>query len=118
MEVKPHASEDQGCLCPGGPGFLDLQGTVDKTLALIEEAASQGARLIAFPETWIPGYPWFLWLQAPAHYMPLVQRYHQNSLVLTASRPDGSAQRRASTPSTWCWATASVITARSTSANG
>ncbi|WP_409302475.1 carbon-nitrogen hydrolase family protein [Pseudomonas sp. KCJK8993] len=68
------------------PVFLDLQGTVDKTLALIEQAASQGARLIAFPETWIPGYPWFLWLDAPANYMPLVQRYHQNSLVLDSEQ--------------------------------
>lgn len=68
------------------PVFLDLQGTVDKTLALIEEAAGQGAELIAFPETWIPGYPWFLWLDAPAAYMPLVHRYHENSLVLDSEQ--------------------------------
>ena len=40
------------------PVFLDLDATVDKTIALIEEAAAQGAKLIAFPETFIPGYPW------------------------------------------------------------
>lgn len=68
------------------PVFLDLDATIDKTLLLIEEAASNGAQLIAFPETWIPGYPWFLWLDAPAWNMPLVRRYHENSLVL------GSAQ--------------------------
>ncbi|MCK9700676.1 carbon-nitrogen hydrolase family protein [Pseudomonas syringae pv. syringae] len=64
------------------PLFLDLDATVDKTIALMEQAAAAGAGLIAFPETWIPGYPWFLWLDAPAWNMPLVQRYHQQSLVL------------------------------------
>ncbi|SDI21608.1 aliphatic nitrilase [Pseudomonas flavescens] len=64
------------------PVFLDLAGTLDKTIALIEEAAAAGARLIAFPETWLPGYPWFLWLDSPAANMPLVRRYHEQSLVL------------------------------------
>lgn len=64
------------------PVFLDLAGTLDKTITLIEEAASQGAQLIAFPETWLPGYPWFLWLDSPAANMPWVRRYHENSLVL------------------------------------
>ena len=32
------------------PVFLDTDATVDKTCALIAEAAGQGARLVAFPE--------------------------------------------------------------------
>ncbi|MDS7932891.1 carbon-nitrogen hydrolase family protein [Acinetobacter sp. V91_7] len=71
------------------PVFLDLSGTVDKTIALIKEAADNGAELIAFPETWIPGYPWFLWLDSPAANMPLVYQYHQNSLTLDS----GHAQK-------------------------
>lgn len=43
------------------PVWLDLQGTVDKTIRLIEEAASNGAKLITFPEVWIPGYPGWIW---------------------------------------------------------
>lgn len=64
------------------PVFMDLEGTIDKTIQLIADAAKQGAELIAFPETWIPGYPWFLWLDSPAANMPLVYQYHQNSLIL------------------------------------
>tara|TARA_A100001391_G_scaffold126315_1_gene86393 strand:- start:3299 stop:4315 length:1017 start_codon:yes stop_codon:yes gene_type:complete len=64
------------------PVFLDLEATIDKSIGLIEEAAHQGARLIAFPETWLPGYPWFLWLDSPAWGMQFIQRYHDNSLVL------------------------------------
>jgi nitrilase len=43
-----------------GPIYLDLQGSLDKAIRLIAEAASLGARLIAFPETWLPGYPAWL----------------------------------------------------------
>ena len=39
------------------PVFLDLEKTVDKTCALIEEAARNGAQLVAFPETYLPAFP-------------------------------------------------------------
>src|SRR5258708_25625356 len=64
------------------PVWLDLDATVDKTIALIEQAAGEGAKLIAFPETFIPGYPWQIWLGAPAWAIGrgFVQRYFDNSL--------------------------------------
>lgn len=43
------------------PEWLDLAGTVKKTCDLITEAAGNGARLIAFPECWITGYPGWIW---------------------------------------------------------
>ena len=68
------------------PAFLDLQGSVDKTIKIIAEAAEKGVELIAFPETWIPGYPWFLWLDSPAANMPWVYQYHLNSLELNSEQ--------------------------------
>ncbi len=63
------------------PVFLDLDATVEKSIGLIAEAAAHGAKLIAFPETFLPGYPWHIWLDSPAWGMQFVQRYFDNSLV-------------------------------------
>ncbi len=43
--------------------FLDIDAGVEKACRLIEEARRGGARVIAFPETWLPGYPFWLWTE-------------------------------------------------------
>ncbi len=63
------------------PVFMDLDASVDKAIKLIEEAASQGVKLIAFPETWLPGYPWYIWLDAAAMNMQHVPKYSAESIV-------------------------------------
>jgi nitrilase len=47
------------------PVFLDTDATVDKVCALIAEAAGQGARLVAFPEVFVAGYPYWSWVMNP-----------------------------------------------------
>lgn len=74
------------------PVFLDLNASIDKSIGLIEEAAKNGADLIAFPETFLPGYPWFIWLDSPAWGMQFVQRYHDNSLVYGSPEAERIAQ--------------------------
>lgn len=49
------------------PVFLDTEKTIDKTCSLIEEAAKHGARLIAFPETYVPAFPLWCALRAPLY---------------------------------------------------
>jgi len=45
--------------------FLDRGRTIDKAVRLIGEAASNGARLVAFGEAFLPGHPiWFHFLPA------------------------------------------------------
>jgi len=47
------------------PIFLDREATVEKACQLIEEAASKGAELIAFPEVFIPAYPYWNRINRP-----------------------------------------------------
>jgi predicted amidohydrolase len=67
------------------PVFLDLDATVDKAVALIEQAGAAGARLIAFPETWIPTYP--LWVFGAAGWRDpaaasVYAELHRNALAI------------------------------------
>ncbi len=56
------------------PVFMDRDRTVEKAVGLIGDAATKGARLVAFGETFVPGYPAWLdlcpgsaaWDSAPA----------------------------------------------------
>jgi aliphatic nitrilase len=61
------------------PVWFDMEATTDKVISLMAEAAKNGAELIAFPETFIPGYPWQIWLDSPAAGMGLVPQYWANS---------------------------------------
>lgn len=47
--------------------YLDTDATIDKALNLIAEGARHGARLIAFPESFVPGFPIWVALAAPIH---------------------------------------------------
>lgn len=70
------------------PAFLDLDQGIAKAIGYIEQAAKEGAALIAFPEAWLPGYPWWIWLDSPAWGMQFVQRYFENSLVVGSPQWD------------------------------
>src|SRR3990170_3436368 len=47
------------------PVFLDREATTEKASRLIREAGAGGARLVGFPEGFIPGHPlWYHFLSA------------------------------------------------------
>ncbi|KAL2670229.1 hypothetical protein Neosp_014696 [[Neocosmospora] mangrovei] len=68
------------------PVYLDLAASVQKAVALIREAAEHGAKLIAFPECWLPGYPAWIWAR-PVDF-DLQTRYIYNSLSLDSEAMD------------------------------
>jgi nitrilase len=45
------------------PVLLDRAATLDKVAELVAEAGRNGARLAVFPETFVPGYPLWVWGQ-------------------------------------------------------
>jgi nitrilase len=75
------------------PAFLDLKAGVAKTIDLMREASAAGAKLIAFPECWIPGYPWWIWLDSPAWGMQFVGRHFENCMA--ADGPEAAEIARA-----------------------
>ncbi|WP_237387425.1 carbon-nitrogen hydrolase family protein [Xenorhabdus sp. Sc-CR9] len=47
------------------PIYLNTEATVDLVCRLIQEAAGNGASLIAFPEVFVSGYPYWNWVMNP-----------------------------------------------------
>ncbi len=76
------------------PVFLNLDQSIAKAGVLVEQAADQGARLVAFPETWLPGYPVWLdespkaaiWNHPPAQ--ALYQILADNAIVIPGPHLD------------------------------
>ena len=57
------------------PVFLDREATVSKARELIAEAGRSGARLIVFPEAFIPTYPDWVWRIPPGQHRMLADVY-------------------------------------------
>jgi aliphatic nitrilase len=64
--------------------FLDADATVDKGISFIREASKAGAALVAFPESFIPGFPVWAALRAPIENHDFFR-----SLAMQSVRKDG-----------------------------
>ena len=81
-------------IAQAAPVFLNLEESVEKAVRLTAEAAAKGARLVAFGETWLPGYP--AWLDlcpgAASWDHPPAKRAHarlvENSAVIPGPETD------------------------------
>ncbi len=84
------------------PEFLDRDATVQKVVRLTKEAAGLGARLIVFPETFIPTYPDWVWRAAAwdGPFEALTARLREESVQVPSSATDelGKAARSARGP--------------------
>jgi nitrilase len=81
------------------PVFMDLDRTVEKAVGLIEEAGHQGARVVVFPEAFIPGFPYWVNLSSVLFHGKLFVKLWENSIDLSSDaaviRPLQDAARRA-----------------------
>ena len=59
------------------PVTLHRDRTLQRGVELIEQAAGKGARLISFPEAWLPGYPEWLWRLRPGDDYALTGEIHR-----------------------------------------
>lgn len=58
------------------PVLLDRAATISRMLLQMAEAAAAGARLVVFPEAYIPGYPTWIWRLKPGADMALAGDIH------------------------------------------
>ena len=64
------------------PVFLDTEATVDKVCGLIAEAAGHGARLVAFPEVFVAGYPYWSWIANPIDGSPWFEKLARSAIEI------------------------------------
>lgn len=70
------------------PAFLDPDATVAKARTLIAEAAGNGATLVAFPEVFVPGYPYWNWTMTPVQGSEWFERLHSASVEIPGPQVD------------------------------
>jgi aliphatic nitrilase len=70
----------KACSAHVAPVFLDAQATVQKACGLIAEAARAGARLMAFPESFVPAFPIWAGVAAPIHNHEFFKRLAAESI--------------------------------------
>ena len=70
------------------PVFLNREATVDKACQLIQEASRNGAKLVAFPETFVPGYPYWIWMDSPLKHNELFSRLFKEAVEIPSPATD------------------------------
>src|SRR5260370_21940331 len=59
-QAAANSKQVRVAIAQSAPVYLDKQASLAKALGVIRQAAKRGAQLVAFGETWLPGYPAWL----------------------------------------------------------
>lgn len=59
------------------PALLDRAQCLQRAVAAVAEAAGGGARVVVFPEAFVPGYPAWIWRLRPGTDLALSERLHR-----------------------------------------
>lgn len=62
------------------PVFLNVEKTIDKAISFIKEASENGAKLIAFPEVFVAGYPYWNWVMTPVQGSKWYEQLYKSSV--------------------------------------
>ena len=62
------------------PVLFDRDSTTEKVIKNIKKCGEEGIRLAVFPETFIPNYPYFAWLNPPAVISELHGKLHDQAV--------------------------------------
>jgi predicted amidohydrolase len=67
------------------PVYFDRDASTEKACHLIQEAGARGATLAAFGESWLPGYPFFVWGSATGS---MAAEYLANAVEIPSATTD------------------------------
>ncbi len=71
------------------PEYFDSKATLDKAVSLIGEAAKNGAKLVVFPETFLPGFPyWSLDMTKGPEWAGTWAEYLRHSIEVPSEETD------------------------------
>lgn len=72
------------------PAFMNLNASLDRAVAAILEAGSNGAELISFSEAWLSGYPYWTegWDTTAQQWIPARVIFHDNAIVIPSPETD------------------------------
>jgi len=82
------------------PAYLDREGTLDIVTHHIAEAGAAGADLVVFPESFVPGYPDWVWRHNPWADADWYARFHDQAVDLSGATLD---KARAAAADTGVW---------------
>ena len=74
------------------PVYLNKEATTEKACKLIRQAAKEGASLVAFPEVFIPGYPYWNWIMTPPQGSPWYEKLYLSSVDVPSPEVDALCQ--------------------------
>jgi len=79
------------------PAYLDRDATIDIACERIGTAADNGAKIIAFGEAFVAGYPDWVWRRTPHQDADWFRRFQEQAVVVPSSATDrlGEAARAA-----------------------
>ena len=63
------------------PVFLNAEKTIDKAITFIKEASENGAQLIAFPEVFVSGYPYWNWIMTPVQGSKWYEKLYKSAIT-------------------------------------
>ena len=96
----PRSSRGELCIAAvqATPAYLDRERTLAMVVDHVAKAAADGARLVVFPESFVPGYPDWVWRRKPFRDDQWYARFHDQAVdvsgpALDAVRAAAQAER-------------------------
>lgn len=89
--MAPKLTKFKVAAAHAAPVFMDKVATLKKVVRLIEEAAAEDIKLLVFPETFVPGYPYWIECYPPLKQVGALAKYAEESVVVEHNGEDMSA---------------------------